>query len=123
MVITHNHTRICAQAHTACPALQLAVSNPDNVFLRDCISAVKWLGLAFYFTEDAKYAQQAKERVTVFFLDSKTGMLPTLQFAQSIPGAVKGRAQVQLLQSCNGCCDGCCMDMAMRSRCLLMAGV
>lgn len=75
-------------------SVQLKSTNPDNVWLRDTISAVKWLGLAFFFTQDRKYAEQARERVHTFFTDPTTGMLPSLKFAQSIPGEVSGRPQV-----------------------------
>lgn len=74
--------------------MQLEVTHPDNVWLRDTIDTVKWLGLAFFFSEDRRFAEQARNRVVTFFLDENLGMLPTLQFAQSVPGVVDGRPQV-----------------------------
>ncbi|MGB2079151.1 MAG: alginate lyase family protein [Vibrio sp.] len=52
---------------------------------------VKDLGLAYYFTEDEKYAQKAKEQLTAWFIDPKTRMNPNMQHAQAIPGIVDGR--------------------------------
>lgn len=75
------------------------MKHPDNVWLRDTISACKWLGLAYFFTEDAKYAEQLKKRVYTFFIDGVTGMHPNLLYAQSIPGAVDGRPQVCAMHS------------------------
>jgi hypothetical protein len=77
------------------PAVQLEITHPDSLWLRDTISACKWLGLAYFFTEDAKYAEQLKQRIYTFFIDPVTGMLPSLRFAQSIPGQVDGRPQVR----------------------------
>ena len=74
--------------------MQLQVTNPDNIWLRDTIAAVKWLGLAFFFTGERRYAEQARERAITFFVDEELGMLPNLDFAQSIPGVIDGRSQV-----------------------------
>jgi hypothetical protein len=76
-------------------SLQLIVSHPDNVWLAETISACKWLGLAFFFTDDQKYAHQLKERLSTFFLNPVTAMAPTMVYAQSIPGQVDGRSQVR----------------------------
>ena len=81
--------------------MQLAKTNPDNIWLAQTIEACKWLALGFYFTQDAKYAEQLRQRVYTFFLDNKTGMLPNLKFAQSIPGVINGRPQVW---PANACC-------------------
>jgi hypothetical protein len=75
--------------------LQLAITHPDNLWLAETISACKWLGLAFFFTEDRKYAEQLRQRIYTFFIDPATAMAPTLIYAQSIPGAVDGRSQVR----------------------------
>ena len=83
-----------AQNQTLYECVQLEFTHPDNVWLRDTISACKWLGLAFFFTSEPKYAAQLRRRVRVFFTDDTTGMLPNLKYAQSIPGVTDGRAQV-----------------------------
>lgn len=49
------------------------------------------LGLAYYFTGDERYAQNAAERLRVWFLDPATRMNPHLEYAQAIPGRTDGR--------------------------------
>lgn len=44
---------------------------------------VTTLALAWYYTRESTYAQAAVKIVDTFFLDEKTGMLPTLQYAQN----------------------------------------
>ncbi|WP_089139614.1 alginate lyase family protein [Vibrio rumoiensis] len=52
---------------------------------------VKELGLAYYFTDDAKYAEKAKQQLNAWFIDPKTRMNPNMDYAQAIPGIVDGR--------------------------------
>ncbi|CAH8242782.1 Alginate lyase [Vibrio aestuarianus] len=52
---------------------------------------VKDLGLAYYFTDDAKYAEKAKQQIKTWFIDPKTRMNPNMDYAQAIPGIVDGR--------------------------------
>lgn len=49
------------------------------------------LSLAYFFTEDEKYAKKTAEVIDRWFLDKKTGMKPHLEFSQSVPGNPKGR--------------------------------
>ena len=53
--------------------------------------AVETLGLAYYFTVDAQYADRAVQLLRVFFLDTATRMTPNLRFAQAIRGVTDGR--------------------------------
>jgi hypothetical protein len=63
----------------------------DHTNLFRVASAVNTLGLAYYFTGREEYAQHAAAFVRVWFLDPATRMNPNLNFAQGIPGVVKGR--------------------------------
>jgi hypothetical protein len=71
-------------------------SNPGNFSqhrmavkaLRDSVAA---LAAAYKVTGDDRYAAKAAELLRVFFLDEKTRMNPSLNFAQAIPGVSPGR--------------------------------
>lgn len=49
------------------------------------------LGLAWYFTDQIKYAQAAAKQIRCWFLDADTRMNPHLNYGQAIPGIVSGR--------------------------------
>ncbi|MBL9201762.1 MAG: alginate lyase family protein [Opitutaceae bacterium] len=73
------------------------IVNPESrtsgdmlAFRRTCES-VRTLGLAHYFTGDARYAQKAALVTRVWFLDRATRMNPNFQHAQGIPGRSPGR--------------------------------
>ena len=71
-------------------------SNPElNKFdrnrLSEMSSAVYRLSLAYYFSDDEKYAKKATELLRVWFLDKATRMNPNLRYAQNVPGVVDGR--------------------------------
>lgn len=51
------------------------------------------LGLAYYYTGDARYADKLAEIVRVWFLDPATAMNADADFAQAVPGREKGRAE------------------------------
>lgn len=55
--------------------------------------AVEALSLAYYFTDDPKYATKAGQLLRVWFLDPATRMNPNAQFAQGVPGRTPGRAE------------------------------
>ena len=55
--------------------------------------AVESLSLAYYFTDDPKYATKAAQLLRVWFLDPATRMNPSMTFAQGVPGRTPGRAE------------------------------
>jgi len=65
----------------------------DHVRLNNLSEAVIALGLAYYLSEDGKYAEHAAMLVRTWFLESKTRMNPNLDFAQGVPGVTSGRAE------------------------------
>lgn len=54
-------------------------------------TGVKYLSLAYYFTEDEQYAQKAISMLNTWFLEVETRMNPHLEYSQSVPGNPKGR--------------------------------
>ena len=72
------------------------VSNPelckfDRNKLSDMTGAIYRLSLAYYFSENEKYAKKATELIHIWFLDKTTRMNPNLRYAQHIPGEADGR--------------------------------
>ncbi|WP_326525507.1 alginate lyase family protein [Sphingomonas sp.] len=51
------------------------------------------LGLAYYFSDDARYATQAAAVVRAWFLDPATRMNPNMTHAQMVPGRADGRPE------------------------------
>lgn len=49
------------------------------------------LSLAYYFTEDEKYAYKATDMIATWFINPATRMNPHLNYAQSVPGNPKLR--------------------------------
>ena len=52
---------------------------------------IKQLALAWYFTENEKYAKKTAELMKVWFIDTATRMNPNLNYGQYIPGINEGR--------------------------------
>jgi hypothetical protein len=65
----------------------------DIAGLEAMSSEVATLGLAYYFTDDARYARHAARLLRIWFLDDATRMNPNMNFAQSVPGRETGRAE------------------------------
>lgn len=63
----------------------------DNSNLIRMVKQVNTLALAYYYTNEEKYAEKAVEKVKVWFLDPQTRMNPNLNHAQYIPGRNDGR--------------------------------
>lgn len=81
-----------------CPFIQkdgvrnpLVDSIPDHQSRGDAFAAIYNLSLAWYYTGDARYAQQAALDLRTWFLDAATKMNPNLNFAQGIPCKFDGR--------------------------------
>lgn len=71
-------------------------SNPGNFIAhRQCVNslrdAVSALAAAYKITGEDRYAAKAAELLHVFFVDPKTRMNPSLNYAQAIPGVTPGR--------------------------------
>jgi hypothetical protein len=65
----------------------------DTTRIERMSSDVEALGLAYYFTDDPRYARKAAEVLRTWFLDPATRMNPNAQFAQGVPGRETGRAE------------------------------
>ncbi len=63
----------------------------DRNRLSDMTNGIKNLSLAYYFSEDERYAQKTISIIKTWFLDEDTLMNPHLEFAQSVPGNPEGR--------------------------------
>jgi hypothetical protein len=50
------------------------------------------LSLAYYFSDDEKYARHAAKLAETWFLDSATRMNPNLNYGQAVKGVTEGRA-------------------------------
>jgi hypothetical protein len=69
-------------------------TNAFDVTDLDAMSAaVEALSLAYYFTDDKRYADKAAVLLKVWFLDPATRMNPNASFAQGVPGRTPGRAE------------------------------
>lgn len=51
------------------------------------------LGLAYYYSDDPRYAAKAAALIRTWFLDPATRMNPNMNFAQAVPGRENGRAE------------------------------
>ena len=56
-------------------------------------SDAQTLALAYYYSDDVRYAKKAAEVIRTWFLDPATAMNPNAKFAQAVPGREIGRAE------------------------------
>jgi hypothetical protein len=63
----------------------------DTAAMATMTGAVKSLALAYWLTDDERYAEHAARLLRVWFLDDATRMNPHLEYAQAIPGRCAGR--------------------------------
>ncbi|WP_247231512.1 alginate lyase family protein [Telluribacter sp. SYSU D00476] len=63
----------------------------DSEYFNALCREVHLLGVAWYFTEDRRYADHAAKLLRVWFLDEATRMNPHLNYGQAIPGHTEGR--------------------------------
>ena len=64
---------------------------PERENMRRMSQAVLYLGLAYYYTGEQRFADRAAEFIRVWFLDPVLGMNPNLNFGQAIKGRNTGR--------------------------------
>lgn len=74
------------------------ITNPDTQTddvdrkrLGKVTNAIKNLSLAYFFSNDEKYAKKSVELISTWFLNKTTRMNPHFQYSQSVPGNPKGR--------------------------------
>ncbi len=70
------------------PESRLDTDSPRFLRFADAVEA---LTLAYYMSDEAKYAARAELLLRTWFLDSATRMNANLRFAQAIPGVTEGR--------------------------------
>lgn len=75
------------------------VTNPevrkitDKTYLNELSDIVYKLGLLYYYTGDKEYANEAIDRLNIWFIDPATRMNPNLKHGQYVPGRNTGRAE------------------------------
>jgi hypothetical protein len=63
----------------------------NNAALNAMCDAVLTLGTAAFLLDDARYAQRATRVIQTWFINPKTRMAPSLDYAQAVPGLNNGR--------------------------------
>jgi hypothetical protein len=66
-------------------------NNTDKVRLSEMFYALDNLSMAYYFSDDVKYAVKAKSIIETWFIDEATKVNPNINYGQGIPGEVEGR--------------------------------
>ena len=65
----------------------------DRTALGRLVSDSETLALAYYYSNDPKYAVKAAQLIRTWFLDPATAMNPNMSYAQAVPGRENGRAE------------------------------
>ncbi|WP_168707768.1 alginate lyase family protein [Sphingopyxis sp. PAMC25046] len=65
----------------------------DRAALAQMVHDADTLALAYYYSDDRKYAEGAARVIRTWFLDPATAMNPNMDFAQAVPGVSNGRAE------------------------------
>ncbi len=66
---------------------------PDKENMPRVCEKVYEFALAFYLSDNEKYANKAKQLIRTWFLDTATMMNPNVNYGQAIKGVVDGRAE------------------------------
>ena len=61
--------------------------------------AVRFLGIAYYYTGDERYAQHAARHLRYFYLEPETRMNPSLPFGQFVPGVAENGRKSGIIES------------------------
>lgn len=66
---------------------------PDKEHMPVLCENINTLALAYYFSNEEKFASHASKLLRAWFLDSATKMNPNLNFGQAVKGITSGRAE------------------------------
>jgi hypothetical protein len=65
----------------------------DRTALGRMSADAETLAMAYFYSDDARYAKKAGEVIRAWFLDPATAMNPNAKYAQAVPGREDGRAE------------------------------
>ncbi|NNE33850.1 MAG: alginate lyase family protein [Rhodothermales bacterium] len=65
-------------------------SGTDHPSRRVMDSKIQTLALAYYLTDEERYAEGAADQLQRWFLDSETAMNPHMKYSQAVPGIMNG---------------------------------
>ena len=74
---------------------------PDRMAVENVFASTYLLSLAWYYTNDAKYAHHAAHILRTWFIEPQTAMAPHLEHAQLIPGLNTGQGTGIIDFSCD----------------------
>lgn len=63
----------------------------DSKRIGNFTRSVRAIALAYYFSQDEKYAQQGIQLIRTWFINESTKMNPNVKFGQGVPGVADGR--------------------------------